>query len=95
MARKLKPAMIARNVTVGGNRTSLRMEPAMWDAVTEVIDREGSSIHDFCTRVARGRGAASMTAAIRVFVLNYFRTAASEAGHRAAGHGKITAKRRR
>ena len=86
--------MIARNVTVGGKRTSLRMEPAMWDAVMEVIGREGVSIHDFCTKIARGRGAASMTAAIRVFTLNYFRTAASESGHRAAGHGKIAVKRR-
>jgi predicted DNA-binding ribbon-helix-helix protein len=95
MSRKLKPAMIARNVTVGGNRTSLRMEPAMWDAVTEVIDREDTNIHDFCTKVARGRGAASMTAAIRVFALNYFRAAATEPGHRAAGHGKAATKRRR
>lgn len=87
--------MIARNVTVGGNRTSLRMEPAMWDAVTEVVEREGTTIHAFCTKVARGRGAASMTAAIRVFALNYFRAAATETGHRGAGHGKAPAKSRR
>lgn len=86
--------MIARNVTVRGQRTSLRMEPAMWDAVMEVIAREGMSIHEFCTNVARARGAASMTAAIRVFALNYFRNAATEAGHRAAGHGKVATKGR-
>ena len=85
--------MVARNVTVGGKRTSLRMEPAMWEAVTEVMAREGANIHDFCTKIARGRGNASMTAAIRVFTLNYFRSAASEAGHRAAGHGKIATRR--
>ena len=66
----------------------------MWDAVMEVIAREGVSVHDFCTKMSRGRGNASMTAAIRVFTLNYFRVAASEVGHRAAGHGKIKAKSR-
>jgi len=29
-----------------------------------------------------------MTAAIRVYLLNYFRAAATDTGHRKAGHGK-------
>ena len=84
--------MIARNVTVAGRRTSLRMEPEMWDALQEASTREGLSLHDFCTAVARRRGAYSMTAAIRVHLLDYFRDAATEAGHRGAGHGKAAAK---
>ena len=80
--------MYARNVTVAGRRTSLRMEPEMWDALQEVAEREGQSLHDLCTLVARRRGLHSMTAAIRVHLLNYFRAAATEAGHRKAQHGK-------
>jgi hypothetical protein len=34
-----------------------------------------------------------MTAAIRVYLLNYFRDAATEAGHKAARHGKVKGKR--
>ena len=86
--------MIARNVTVAGRRTSLRMEPEMWDALQEATAREGLSLHDYCTAVARKRGAFSMTAAIRVHLLGYFRDAATEAGHRSAGHGKPPAKSR-
>ena len=84
--------MIARNVTVAGRRTSLRMEPEMWDALQEAAAREGLSLHEFCTAVARRRGAYSMTAAIRVHLLGYFRDAATEAGHRGAGHSKPSAK---
>ena len=80
--------MIARNVTVAGRRTSLRMEPEMWDALQEAATREGLNLHDFCTGVAKRRGGYSMTAAIRVHLLNYFRDAATEAGHKSAGHGK-------
>lgn len=80
--------MIARNVTVAGRRTSLRMEPEMWDALQEVAVREGVTLHDLCTSVERRRGPYSMTAAIRVHLLGYFRDAANEAGHRSAGHGK-------
>jgi len=85
--------MIARNVTVAGRRTSLRMEPEMWDALQEAAAREGLSLHDFCTGVAKRRGGYSMTAAIRVHLLGYFRGAATEAGHKAAGHGKLRSKR--
>ncbi|HVM84223.1 MAG TPA: ribbon-helix-helix domain-containing protein [Candidatus Binatia bacterium] len=87
--------MIARNVTVAGRRTSLRMEPEMWDALQEAAAREGQTLHDFCTAVAKRRGAFSMTAAIRVHLLGYFRDAATEAGHRNAGHGKLAAKSRK
>ena len=93
MARKPKAAMIARNVTVAGRRTSLRMEPEMWDALQEAATREGLSLHDFCTGVAKKRGAYSMTAAIRVHLLSYFRDAATEAGHKTAGHGRLKSKR--
>jgi len=40
--------------------------------------------------VAKKRGLHSMTAAIRVYLLNYFRDAATDAGHRKAGHGKVS-----
>ena len=93
MARKPKAAMIARNVTVAGRRTSLRMEPEMWDALQEAAAREALSLHDFCTSVAKRRGGYSMTAAIRVHLLNYFRDAATDAGHKSAGHGKFRSKR--
>ena len=65
----------------------------MWDALQEAAAREGLSLHDFCTGVAKRRGAYSMTAAIRVYLLRYFRGAATEAGHKAAGHGKAKSKR--
>jgi predicted DNA-binding ribbon-helix-helix protein len=88
MAKKPKAAMFARNVTVAGRRTSLRMEPEMWDALQEVAARENLTLHDLCTQVSKRRGLHSMTAAIRVYLLNYFRAAATHAGHRKAHHGK-------
>jgi hypothetical protein len=51
------------------------------------------NLHDFCTGVAKKRGGYSMTAAIRVHLLNYFRDAATEAGHRSAGTARLKGKR--
>lgn len=88
----LDRAMVARNVTVAGRRTSLRLEPDMWESLWEIGAREGLSLHQLCTEVSRHRGATSLTAAIRAYVLAYFRAAATERGHRAAGHGGLRRK---
>lgn len=81
--------LVIRNVVVLGKRTSLRMEPEMWDALADVAAREGHNVHDICTRIVeRKPAAASLTAAIRVFLVNYYRLAATEEGHARAGHGQ-------
>src|SRR5579859_3988892 len=74
------------NVTVAGRRTSIRLEPAMWQALHEISAREGKTMHALVTEIERGRAQSSLTAAIRVFLLDYFRAAATEEGHRRAGH---------
>lgn len=74
------------NVTVSGRRTSIRLEPAMWQALREISEREGKTMHALVTEIERGRAQSSLTAAIRVFLLDYFRSAATEEGHRRAGH---------
>jgi predicted DNA-binding ribbon-helix-helix protein len=82
-------AMIARNVTVAGRRTSVRLEPQMWEALQEITLRQGVTLHQLCTEISRQRGLSSLTAAIRAYALAYFRVAATERGHRTAGHGSL------
>ncbi len=81
--------LVNRNVTIGRRRTSLRLEPAMWDALEEICRREDMSQHELCAMIDERRRASSLTAAIRVFIINYFRAAATEAGHASIGHGAL------
>jgi len=76
-----------RNIQLNGQRTSLRLEPLMWEALEEICRREGRSLNDICACIEAQRGRSSRTAAVRVFILRYFRAAATESGHGAAGHG--------
>lgn len=81
-------SLISRNITVMGHRTSMRLEPAMWDALIEICRREKLSIHQLCDIVAeRKPPETSFTAAMRVFAMSYFRAASTEDGHSKAGHG--------
>ncbi|MFC1674159.1 ribbon-helix-helix domain-containing protein [Pseudomonadota bacterium] len=82
--------LLSRNVTVDGHRTSLRLEQDVWDAVEEICAREDLSVHDLCTLIERRRTGSSRTAAVRAFILGYFREAASDTGHNRAGHGALS-----
>lgn len=93
MGRGRSSTLVNRNVTIRDRRTSLRLEPAMWDALGEIAEREGRTVHELCSGVEFARTESTLTAAIRVFILGYFRAAATEQGHVLAGHGHRPAER--
>lgn len=72
--------LINRTVVVGGRRTSMRLEPEMWEAIRDICHREDMTISEFCSIVDQHRGKTGLTAATRVFLLLYFRNAASSDG---------------
>ncbi len=55
----------------------MRLEPEMWGALSEICEREKCSVRDICTLVDSNRGSSSLTSAVRVFILAYFRYAAA------------------
>ncbi|HWD57809.1 MAG TPA: ribbon-helix-helix domain-containing protein [Stellaceae bacterium] len=66
-------ALRIRNVVVAGHRTSVRLEPLMWDALREIAGARGVLLNDLVTEIDQGREALSLTAAIRVFIVEFYR----------------------
>ena len=82
--------LVSRNISIAGRRTSVRLEPEMWQALKDIAVREKCSIHILCSMIAkRKRPQSSLTAAVRVFVMLYYRAASTEEGHNRAGHGAL------
>jgi predicted DNA-binding ribbon-helix-helix protein len=81
--------LVNRNVVAERGRTSMRLEPELWEALLEICEREGRDLSALVRRVEAGGHPGGRTSAVRVFVLEYFRAAALEAGHNAAGHGTL------
>jgi predicted DNA-binding ribbon-helix-helix protein len=68
--------LLSKNVRIHNRRTSVRLEPAMWNALNEIAALEGCSIHDLCGAVHDLKEKeASFTAALRVFMMEYYRSA--------------------
>lgn len=88
--------LVSKNVLINGRRTSVRLEPEMWLALKDISTREGCSIHELCTVVNLcKRSHSTLTAAIRVFLMLYYKSATTEEGHAKAGHGDFSRMRDR
>jgi len=79
---------VNRNITATTGRTSMRLEPEVWEALREICLREGIELRQLIRTVEEKSGPGGRTSAVRIYVLQYFRAAASEDGHAKAGHGK-------
>jgi predicted DNA-binding ribbon-helix-helix protein len=81
--------LINRNVVAERGRTSMRLEPELWDALLEICERESQDMSTLVRQVEQAGHQGGRTSAVRVFVLAYFRAAATEQGHSLAQHGSL------
>ncbi len=81
--------LVNRNVVAGRGRTSMRLEPELWDALTEICEREGQDMSTLVRQVEAAGHVGGRTSAVRVYILNYYRVAATEIGHASASHGPL------
>jgi len=66
-----------RNVRIGDRRTSIRLEPEMWEALGEICLSTGKDLNEICTEVYRANaGRSNFTSGLRVFIVEYYRSQA-------------------
>ena len=84
--KRISPSssLVIHNVVVAGHRTSVRLEPVMWEALQEIARRQETNINQLVTEIDRQRNSSSLTAAIRVYIVDFYRSAAAARGDRAA-----------
>lgn len=84
-----RTTLVNRNIIAERGRTSMRLEPELWDALHEICQREAITPGELVRRVERLKHPGGRTSAVRVYLLQYFREAATEEGHASAGHGEL------
>ncbi len=63
--------LVSKNVFVRGHRTSMRLEPEMWDALVEIASVERMTLHELVTQIAEVKGV-NLTSAVRCFVIAWY-----------------------
>src|SRR5438105_1731160 len=80
MAAGRASSLTIHSLMVAGRRTTVRLEPKMWDALREIARLRRVSMNALVTEIDRTRTASGLTAAIRVYVVEFYRAAALAAG---------------
>lgn len=79
---------VHKNIKIFGRRTSVRLEPEFWSALEDIAKMEKCSIHELASFISRiKKDDRPLASALRVFVIIYYREAATQHGHDKAGHG--------
>lgn len=56
------------------------MEPVMWQSLDDIRDRENMTLNQLCGLIDTVRGDAGLTAALRIFIISYYRARFDEGG---------------
>ena len=73
--KRYKPTQRPRTIVLGNHRTSLRLEPVMWAALADIADQRGKTVHDVIAEISRAHDQASLSSAIRVYIVDHYRAA--------------------
>jgi predicted DNA-binding ribbon-helix-helix protein len=64
---------------VGGHKTSVSLEEAFWNGMKEISGLRGMTLSELVGEIDSNRQQGNLSSAIRLFVLDYFRTRAVSA----------------
>jgi predicted DNA-binding ribbon-helix-helix protein len=81
--------LVNRNVVAERGRTSMRLEPELWDMLHEICERESQDMSTLVRQIEAAGHVGGRTSAVRVYIANYFYIAATEVGHAGASHGPL------
>ena len=68
-----------RNLTINRRRTSVRLEPTLWNALQEIAEKREMTIHELATEIAKERPSeSSLTSSIRTYIVKFYRAMSLE-----------------
>lgn len=85
--------IVKRSIVIAGHKTSVSVEDAFWTALKDIAASRGTTVGDLVATIDEGRQHGNLSSAIRLFVLDHFRTrpGGNSEGERARGKTEATA----
>jgi predicted DNA-binding ribbon-helix-helix protein len=71
--------VLKRSITLVGHKTSVSLEDQFWDGLHEIAASEGVTTSALIERIDTMRTVHNLSSAIRLFVLDHFRTGSDKA----------------
>jgi predicted DNA-binding ribbon-helix-helix protein len=82
----MKSPVVKRSVVVAGHKTSVSLEGAFWEGLKEIAGKRQKNLSELVAAIDSERQHGNLSSAIRLFVLDFYRTrlSGSEMGHNGA-----------
>ena len=77
--------VIKRSIVIAGHKTSVSLEDAFWTSLKEIAGQRDITLSDMVASIDTGRHAGNLSSAIRLFVLDHYRTQLAGSSSREAG----------
>ena len=72
----MKSPVAKRSIIVGGHKTSVSLEEAFWNSMKEISRQRDMTLSELASEIDSNRQQGNLSSAIRLFVLDYFRSRA-------------------
>lgn len=70
----MKSPVEKRSIVVGGHKTSVSVENPFWSAMKEIAASRDATLSELVGEIDANRQQGNLSSAIRLFVLDYFRS---------------------
>jgi predicted DNA-binding ribbon-helix-helix protein len=87
----MKSPVVKRSIVIAGHKTSVSLEDAFWKALKEIAFGRDLTLSEMVATIDSGRAHGNLSSAIRLFVLDHFRTLIGRAAGSGAPHLEIAA----
>jgi predicted DNA-binding ribbon-helix-helix protein len=71
---------VKRSVLVAGHKTSISLEEAFWTGLKQIADSQKIPIQEMVSRIDGQREQGNLSSAVRLFVLEHYRSRARTIG---------------
>jgi predicted DNA-binding ribbon-helix-helix protein len=72
----MKSPVVKRSIVVAGHKTSVSLEEAFWNGMKEISGLRNITLSELVGEIDGSRQQGNLSSAIRLFVLDYFRSRA-------------------
>jgi predicted DNA-binding ribbon-helix-helix protein len=70
----MKSPVVKRSIVIAGHKTSVSLEDAFWRGLKEIAAARNVTLSDLVATIDGGRRQGNLSSAIRLFVLDYYRS---------------------
>jgi predicted DNA-binding ribbon-helix-helix protein len=89
----MKSLVTKRSIVIAGHKTSVSLEDAFWKGLKEIASGRDLTLSEMVSAIDTGRASGNLSSAIRLFVLDHYRTMIASAALKQDSYVEAAAQR--